>query len=81
MSVETRTYTITCRWDEEARVWYVEDSDVPGLVTEAATAKELYHQVIDLIPELLSANGQTFESGQQVPVELLMARTELVSTC
>lgn len=28
---------MTCRWDEEGGVWYVADSDVPGLATEAET--------------------------------------------
>jgi len=51
-------YTITCRWDEEGGVWYVADSDVPGLATGADSLDELVHKLEDLIPELLELNNQ-----------------------
>jgi predicted RNase H-like HicB family nuclease len=50
------TYTVTCRWDEEAHVWYVADSDVPGLATGADTLDELVQKLQTLIPELLELN-------------------------
>jgi len=52
------TYTITCRWDEEAQTWYVAESDVPGLATGADTLDELTRKLQVLIPELLEENGQ-----------------------
>jgi predicted RNase H-like HicB family nuclease len=49
-------YTVNCRWDEEARVWYVADSNVPGLATGADTLDELLGKLQTLIPELLELN-------------------------
>ena len=39
--ISTKRYTVTCHWDEEAEVWYVAETDVPGLATEAATVEEM----------------------------------------
>ncbi|HEX5419409.1 MAG TPA: DUF1902 domain-containing protein [Gammaproteobacteria bacterium] len=50
------TYTVTCQWDDEARVWYVAESDVPGLATGADTLDELVHKLEIMIPELLELN-------------------------
>jgi len=50
------SYTITCRWDDEAGVWYVEESDVPGLATEAPTLDEMERKLLTMIPELLELN-------------------------
>jgi hypothetical protein len=33
--MSTKRYTVTCHWDKEAEVWYVAETDVPGLATEA----------------------------------------------
>ena len=43
--------------DTEAGVWYVADSDVPGLATEAASFDELCRKILIMVPELLDANG------------------------
>ena len=50
------TFTVTCRWDEAARVWYVDESDVPGLATEATTFEQLEQKLVVMIPELLELN-------------------------
>jgi hypothetical protein len=34
--MSTKRYTVTCHWDKEAEVWYVAETDVPGLATEAS---------------------------------------------
>jgi predicted RNase H-like HicB family nuclease len=49
-------YTITCEWDDEACVWYVAESDVPGLATEAATIEQLEAKLATMIPELVELN-------------------------
>lgn len=51
-------YTVSCRWDSEAGVWYVDDSDVPGLATGADTLDGLVRKLQTLIPELLEANAK-----------------------
>lgn len=70
---EQRTYTIYASWDPEARVWYVEDSDVPGLATEADTAEELIQKLNVMTPELLRDNADRLP---QIPVALVMKRKE-----
>jgi len=60
-------------WDQEVSVWVATSKDVPGLVTEAATAEELEQKLQVMIPELLKANGKP--CGQMgVPVHLLTER-------
>jgi predicted RNase H-like HicB family nuclease len=39
--------------DDEAKVWYVEDADIPGLAAEAATLEELRRKVPVIIQDLL----------------------------
>lgn len=74
-----KTYTVTCLWDSEAHVWYVADSDVPGLVTEAATVEEMESKLRRMIPELLELN-ESRESCREVPFELI-ARKREVAAC
>ena len=57
MARRAHSYTVTCRWDDEARVWYVAESNVPGLATGADTLDELVRKLQVVIPELLEANN------------------------
>ena len=41
-------YEIRVEWDAEASVWYIEGSNVPGLVAEAATLEDRFSL---LVPE------------------------------
>jgi hypothetical protein len=72
-----KTYTVQCAWDSEARVWYVCQTNVPGLATESATVEAMTRKLRSLIPALLSLN----EGGTavEVPVELLWRKQELIS--
>ncbi|MBK6636165.1 MAG: DUF1902 domain-containing protein [Rhodocyclaceae bacterium] len=53
-------------WDADASVWYVSDSNVPGLVAEAATLDEMGKKLDVLVPEMLEENG--FHVTSRVPV-------------
>jgi predicted RNase H-like HicB family nuclease len=48
-----RYAVVRIAWDAEAKVWYVEESDIPGLVTEADTLEELREKVPFIIQDLL----------------------------
>ena len=50
-----KTFTVTALWDSEAEVFTTE-SDIPGLVVEAATFEELVDCVRALAPEVIAAN-------------------------
>ena len=54
---EPRRFWILVEHDEEVGVWYVADSDVPGLVTEAESVEAMVEKLKVLVPELLEANG------------------------
>ena len=49
-------YSAAILWDEEAGVWYVAETDFPGLVAEAETQQALVDKIRLLIPELYDAN-------------------------
>jgi hypothetical protein len=49
-------FKINVQWDDEARVWYVEDSDVPGLAAEAPTVEAMQALLLVRVPELLELN-------------------------
>lgn len=60
---------IRCEWDDEARVWYVAESDVPGLAVEAETPEAMLRKLEAVVPELLALNGA--DATMDVPVTLL----------
>ena len=49
-----RHAVVRAAWDPEARVWYVEDSDIQGLATEADSLEALRERLRVIIPDLLS---------------------------
>ena len=69
---------IHAAWDDEANVWYVQDSDVPGLATEAATLEALLQKLKVMIPELIELNGSPNEDTE-VPLELLIQSEQRVA--
>ncbi len=48
-----RYAVVRVAWDDEAKVWYVEESDIPGLAAEADTLEELRRKVPVIIQDLL----------------------------
>jgi hypothetical protein len=72
-----KAYTVKCAWDAEARVWYVSETNVPGLATESATVEAMARKLRALIPELLALN--VGGAAVEVPVELLWHKQELIS--
>lgn len=58
-------YQVKAHWDEDAKVWWSESDDVPGLCVEASTFEELEKRLAELIPELLILNDRIKESDNQ----------------
>jgi hypothetical protein len=44
-------------FDDEADVWYVESSDLPGLSAEADSLEALAKRLPDMVRDLIEANG------------------------
>jgi hypothetical protein len=42
--------------DEETGLWYVSDSELPGLRLEAATAADLIREIENVAPDLIELN-------------------------
>ncbi len=57
--------------DQEAGVWFVESSDVPGLNLEADSLDALADQLPGAILDLLEAGGGLGDGDYDVPVELI----------
>jgi hypothetical protein len=53
-----RTFRVEAEFDHEAGVWYVSDSDVLGLATEASSLDELMAKLQVMIPDLLDARAE-----------------------
>ena len=70
-----KVFRVYARLDADAQVWYVHQSDVPGLHAEAETLDELLAELLTLVPELINANGQSIDGGnqnqRQVPIDLI----------
>ena len=75
-AADAPAYTVTCEWDDEARVWYVADSDVPGLATEAATLEQLEAKLATMIPELVELNVPGADAAR-VPFKLVATKDAL----
>ncbi len=75
--MHSKSYTVTCQWDPDAGVWYVAESDVPGLVTEASTLEQMEAKLLRMIPELLQLNEGPSAHGAAVPFELIARKREL----
>jgi predicted RNase H-like HicB family nuclease len=49
-------YLVRAHWDDEAKVWWAESDDVPGLASEAPSFEQLDENVRAIAPELLALN-------------------------
>lgn len=54
--MEQKVLRVDIGFDDEAKVWYVCNSDVPGLAAEAATEDALVELLQVRVPELLELN-------------------------
>jgi predicted RNase H-like HicB family nuclease len=57
-------------WDDEARVWVAQSTDIDGLAVEADTLEELRAKVMQAIPDIIELNG--LESDlPEIPVHIM----------
>jgi predicted RNase H-like HicB family nuclease len=64
-------YEVQIEWDVEAKVWYIEDSNIPGLVGEATTLEAMMTLLQVRIPEMLEENN--CPRNHDIPLRLLTA--------
>ena len=74
-------YFAAILWDEDAGVWYVAETDFPGLVAEAETQQGLVQKIRLLIPELYDANRHLMQADlpdQEVVILLTTKHRETI---
>jgi hypothetical protein len=73
-------FIVRVEWDDEAGVWYVSDSDLPGLVAEAETVDALREKVIVRAPELAELNRHLidWDPDGDIPVHLMAERLDRI---
>jgi len=56
-------YVVSLRYDSENHIYFIYESDIPGLHVEAATCDEVFDIVFDVAPDLLgdAATKATFD--------------------
>lgn len=76
----TQPFDVFVEWDSEARVWYVAESTVPGLATEADTLEALVEKVRAMVPDLLDLNDHpaALRHGVDVPIQVHAERLERI---
>lgn len=62
-------YTIHIDWDAEVKLWYIADSNVPGLVGEAPTLDAMLALLHDRVPEMLAENDCPADDA--IPLQVL----------
>lgn len=71
VSVKKLVLTIHLAHDQEADVWYVASSDIPGLFLEAATPQELISRINEAAPEMIALNRPEMLAGHGADVETI----------
>lgn len=66
---EMRHYQVKVELDAETCVWFVSESDVPGLHAEASSLDEMLRELEKLVPELIKLNSD--DGPAEVPWELV----------
>ncbi|MEZ5648723.1 MAG: DUF1902 domain-containing protein [Alphaproteobacteria bacterium] len=61
-----KRYYVTAEWDDDAKCWYVKESDVPGLFAEADTLEAFEKEIFELIPVLIRLNNPKLKKGYYV---------------
>ena len=73
-------YFAEISWDNEAGVWYVSDTNFPGLVAEAASERDLLARIRTLVPELYDLNRSLFDgpAPEAIPLRMTSGRLETI---
>ena len=69
---------VRATWDYEANVWTAESSDLPGLVTEAASLDELDKKLPGLIQDLMQDYDDDDDGEIDIPVEVVASFSKRV---
>ena len=71
-------YTVTAKWDNDAKAWITDSGDVPGLAAQGDTFDSLADSVFALAPELLRGNSSVL-LGTQITIIAERRATAIVT--
>ncbi len=74
-------FKVFVEWDKKAKVWFVSNTDVPGLNAEAKNLDEMSNELSRLVPELLVLNGalpDPCNDESEVPWQLVSKHQEKI---
>lgn len=74
-------YFAAISWDDEASVWYVSETNFPGLAAEAETQHDLVRKIRQLVPDLCDANRHLVRQDHvrgEVAIRLTLQRLETI---
>ena len=54
-----KQYFVRAEWDDEAKCWYVSDTNVPGLAADAETIPQLTQKLLSMVSDLLIENSRS----------------------
>ncbi len=70
-----KIFAVRARWDEDARRWWTDGEDIPGLTCEAENFDALTELVFDLAPELPVENGVVDrKEGEEISLVVMAER-------
>jgi hypothetical protein len=64
----TEPFRIICRYDDEAHVWYVAESDIPGVCLDAPTIEQLKAKLRLAAPEMAELNAHAIDGPVDRPI-------------
>jgi hypothetical protein len=72
VELSVRPIVVNVAYDDEARIWFIEESTLPGLRSEAVSLEALKAKLPGLVEDLIEANRLDYRGP--VPIEVI-ART------
>jgi hypothetical protein len=76
MAILRKAFEITAQWDDEARVWWCSNDELP-LTTEAPTFEQLVARVLKIAPEIVAVSGLA-APGDEIELHVLAERVQSV---
>lgn len=64
-------WSVHANYDPVERIWYIVDTDVPGLTTEGETLERLGERVTAVMPELIELNAHEIAEDRRAGPHVL----------
>jgi len=72
--MESVSIVVRLSYDEDAHVWYIQASDLPGLAGEAPSVECMIERIPGMVADLIEENGFEGADVAEIPVEIIASR-------